>query len=199
MEKVESGNRYDVMMTYCSLIRHIPWSHIISTSTHSLSTPLNPFFGVLLGDASTDLHAVFPRTQRFFSRVVISRTEHDDVCAFQAMLFVQVGVVCGGVFGRPIRLEHIGCSRGQRAADNLLDAAGVQVYTRSKARHVVSRVEPCRMKAGEAGVRTEVRNAWQEFFSATGHGTFCRASRLDYIHHNGARTRKTEAHQSRGA
>jgi hypothetical protein len=57
------------------------------------------------------------------------------VCAPQVMLLVEVGVERGGVLGRPVRGERCGRAGGERAAYDLLDGPGVQVYAGAEARH----------------------------------------------------------------
>jgi hypothetical protein len=119
------------MITYCALISISPeitriYCQICRLySTHLIRTPFNPLFRVRLRDATTNLHAALPRLQCFLGGSIVSGTKHYDVCAGQAVLFVEVGVECGGVFGGPVRLEHIGRCGVERAADDLLDITGV--------------------------------------------------------------------------
>ena len=95
----------------------------------------NPLFCIGLVDSAADLHASFPCFQRLFRCGVVAGAEHYDVGACKVVLLVEVGVVCGGVFGGPIRFEDVGRGGVEGAADDLLDAAGVQVYTGTEACH----------------------------------------------------------------
>lgn len=104
-------------------------------ATHSLGALCNPLGSVPVGDATANLHAAWPCIERFLSCLFVAWAQHDHVCSSQVMLPVQVGVVCGGVFGGPVGLEDIGRGGRKRATDYLLDTAGVQIYAGSKARH----------------------------------------------------------------
>jgi hypothetical protein len=128
---------------------------------HLVRASLDPFGSVLLRDSSTNLHAAFPCLQCFLGCLVVSGPKHYDVCACQVMLFVEVCVESGGVFGGPVRLQDVGSCGVQRAADDLLDASGVQVYARAKACHFAMDIIIVGGVAGEGRVKSGGPSIWR--------------------------------------
>jgi hypothetical protein len=104
---------------------------------HSLCAALNPLARILLVDAAADLHAALPCRKGFLGCGIVSGAQHYDVGAFEVVLLVQVGIVCGGVLRGPVRLELVGRRGAEGATDNLLDAAGVEIYARAELCHCV--------------------------------------------------------------
>lgn len=82
MERVDEGNRYDVMITYRASIS--PGLGLVGSAMHAayfVCALVNPFCGILLGDATANLHAAFPGLERFLRGLLVAWAEHNDVCA----------------------------------------------------------------------------------------------------------------------
>lgn len=104
-------------------------------SSYLLSTGVDPLPRVLVRDAAADLERPGPGGQGLPRRVGVARPEHDDVCAREVVLPVQVGKVRGCVGGDEVGLEGRRGLLVEGPADDLLYLACVQVYAGAEYRH----------------------------------------------------------------
>lgn len=65
-----------------------------SLQTHPLSTGVDPFFGIGIRDATSDLKMARPGGQRLFCGHVVSWSQHDDMGAEEIRIAVELRKIC---------------------------------------------------------------------------------------------------------
>lgn len=158
------GKRNDVMMTYCLILctqqpqtpknesqnekgsrigrregfvkaqRKYESQQNTRRVTDPFSTRLNPFLRIGVCDSTPYLEMARPGRQSRSGGLLVARAEHDDMGAEEVRITIQLRKVFGRMLRDIIRLE-IGFFRAQRASDDLLDLARVQVNAWPEAGH----------------------------------------------------------------